>query len=80
MTPLLVCLKKSYKKHDIFEMFVHKMFTITCQPIQRLAYEARDVMLKEELPLELICKSCIEMLLEIVDLMDRVSIFYNLKI
>ncbi|XP_057318159.1 uncharacterized protein LOC130663104 [Microplitis mediator] len=71
VTPLLVCLNKSYKKHDIFEMFVHKMFTLTCQPIQRLAYEARDVMLKEELPLELICKSCIEMLLEVVDLMDR---------
>lgn len=73
---MFVCLKKNYKKYDIFEMFIYKVFSITCQPIQRLAYETKDVMLKEDLPLELICKSCIEMVLEVVDLMDRVSILY----
>ncbi|XP_034935397.1 uncharacterized protein [Chelonus insularis] len=70
ITPLLVCLRKGYK-HDLFEIFMDKMFNITCLPILRLTYEVRDVMLREDLPVELISKSCVEMLLEIIDIMDR---------
>lgn len=57
--------------HDFFEIFINKMFEITCTAIQRICYNIRDVILKTDLPLELICKSSIEMLMEIINIMDR---------
>lgn len=58
--------------HDFFEIYINKMFEITCTAIQRICYNVRDVILKTDLPLELICKSSIEMLMEIINIMDRV--------
>ncbi|XP_051174019.1 uncharacterized protein LOC127289847 [Leptopilina boulardi] len=57
--------------HDFFEIYINKMFEITCTAIQRICYNVRDVILKTDLPLELICKSSIEMLMEIINIMDR---------
>lgn len=69
--PLCVCIKKNYKNHDLFDMFVNKIFDVTCTTVQRLAYNVRDIMWKEDLPIEQICKTSIDLLLEIIDIMDR---------
>lgn len=61
------------KEHCLFEDYVDKLFAITCQPIQRIAYTMRDIIFKNEFPLESICKSIIEYMLEIVEILDRVS-------
>jgi len=60
-------------------MFVSKIFDVTCTTVQRLAYNMRDILRKGDLPLEQICKVSIDLLLEISDIMDRVSIrFFKL--
>ncbi|OXU24734.1 hypothetical protein TSAR_013123 [Trichomalopsis sarcophagae] len=70
--PLCVTMKPTYmKEHYLFEEFVEKLFDVTCTPVQRLAYSIRDVILKNEFPLEYICKSTVDHLLEIIDIMDR---------
>ncbi|XP_066588058.1 uncharacterized protein [Prorops nasuta] len=69
--PLCVCIKKDYINHDLFDMFVNKIFDVTCTSVQRLAYNIRDTIWKGDLPLEQICKVSIDMLLEITDIMDR---------
>lgn len=71
--PLCVCIKKNNWAHDLFDMFVNKIFDVTCLPVQRLAYFMKDVIRKEDLPMEHICKVSIDMLLEIINIMDRVS-------
>lgn len=58
-------------------MFINKLFDVTCTTVQRLAYNMRDIIRKEDLPMEQICKVSIDLLLEILDIMDRVSIFLN---
>lgn len=55
-------------------MFVTKMFDVTCTAVQRLAYNIRDVVLKNDVPIAQISKVVIDMLLEIIDIMDRVCI------
>lgn len=70
---MCVCLRKNRTSYDFTEMFMDKLFAVTCQPVQRLGYQTRDVMLREkDLPIEQICKSSIEVLLECIDIMDRV--------
>lgn len=58
-------------------MFVNKLFEITCVPVQRLAYNVRDVIAKNNLPITQIAKVSIDMILEITDVMDRVCIIKN---
>lgn len=72
--PLCVCIKKNHLNHDFFDMFVNKIFDVTCTTVQRLAYNMRDIIRKGDLPMEQICKVSIDLLLEILDIMDRVSI------
>ncbi|XP_012230431.1 uncharacterized protein [Linepithema humile] len=69
--PLCVCIKKNHLNHDLFDMFINKIFDVTCTTVQRLAYYMRDIIRKEDLPMEHICKVSIDMLLEITDIMDR---------
>lgn len=54
-------------------MFLNKLFEVTCTTMQRMAYNIRDIIRKENLPIEQICKVSIDLLLEISDIMDRVS-------
>lgn len=75
MIPLCVCIKKNHLNHDLFDMFVSKIFDVTCTTVQRLAYNMRDIIRKGNLPMEQICKVSIDLLLEISDIMDRVSIY-----
>lgn len=58
-------------------MFINKIFDVTCTTVQRLAYNMRDIIWKGDLPMEQICKGSIDLVLEILDIMDRVSIFLN---
>lgn len=58
-------------------MFINKLFDLTCTTVQRLAYNMRDIIRKGDLPMEQICKVSIDLLLEISDIMDRVSIFFS---
>lgn len=69
--PLCVCIKKNHLNHDFFDMFINKLFDVTCTAVQRLAYNMRDIIRKEDLPMEQICKVSIDLLLEILDIMDR---------
>jgi len=70
-----VCIKTNHLNQDLFDMFVSKIFDVTCTTVQRLAYNMRDILRKEDLPLEQICKVSIDLLLEMSDIMDRVSIY-----
>jgi hypothetical protein len=70
---------KYMKVHYLFEEFMEKLFALTCTPVQRLAYSIRDVICKNDFPMEFICKSTVDYLLEIVDIMDRVNIFFTFK-
>ncbi|KYN28360.1 PREDICTED: uncharacterized protein LOC108770504 [Trachymyrmex cornetzi] len=69
--PLCVCIKKNHLNHDLFDMFINKIFDVTCVPVQRLLYNMRDIIRKSDLPMEQICKVSIDLLLEISDIMDR---------
>ncbi|XP_014212634.1 uncharacterized protein LOC106642381 [Copidosoma floridanum] len=70
--PLTATFKPEYmKKHYLFEEFINKMFDITSTPVQRLAYAVRDVILKNNLPMEAICVVTVNYLLEMADIMDR---------
>ncbi|CAK9801931.1 hypothetical protein ANTPLA_LOCUS3012 [Anthophora plagiata] len=69
--PLSMCIKHTYKEHDLFDMYITKMFDVTCTAVQRLAYNIRDVMFKNDLPMTHIAKVCIDIILEIMDIMDR---------
>lgn len=71
--PLCVCIRKNHLKHDFFDMFINKLFDVTSTTVQRLAYNMRDIIRKGDLPMEQICKVSIDLLLEILDIMDRVS-------
>ncbi|EFN89501.1 uncharacterized protein LOC105184184 [Harpegnathos saltator] len=69
--PLCVCIKKNHINHDFLDMFLNKIFDVTCTTVQRLAYHIRDIIRKDDLPMEQICKVSIDLLLEILDIMDR---------
>ncbi|XP_011877845.1 PREDICTED: uncharacterized protein LOC105567523 [Vollenhovia emeryi] len=69
--PLCVCMKKNHFNQDLFDMFISKIFEVTCITVQRLAYNMRDIIRKGDFPMEQICKVSIDMLLEISDIMDR---------
>ncbi|XP_035721549.1 uncharacterized protein LOC118441356 isoform X4 [Vespa mandarinia] len=69
--PLCICVKKDHVHHELFDMFINKIFDVTCMPVQRLLYNVRDVIWKSDLPLEHICKVSIDLLLEITNIMDR---------
>lgn len=69
--PLCVCIKKNQWTHDLFDMFIGKIFDVTSTAVQRLAYNMRDIIRKGDLPMEQICKVSIDLLLEISDIMDR---------
>ncbi|EFN61120.1 HEAT repeat-containing protein C7orf27 [Camponotus floridanus] len=69
--PLCLCIKKNHLNHDFFDMFINKLFDVTCTTVQRLAYNMRDIIRKEDFPMEQICKVSIDLLLEILDIMDR---------
>lgn len=70
--PLALCIKHTYKDSDIFDMFLTKLFDVTCTAVQRLGYNVRDAVLKNDVPVAQIAKVDIDMLLEIMDIMDRV--------
>lgn len=70
--PLCICVRKDHVHHELFDMFINKIFDVTCMPVQRLLYNVRDVIWKSDLPLEHICKVSIDLLLEITNIMDRV--------
>lgn len=74
ITPMSALMNRGLMKNDFGEMFIDKLFHVTSQPVQRICYLLKDVMTKEKLNSEKICKASIEMLLEIIDVMDRVSI------
>lgn len=69
--PLAVCIKHTYREHDLFDMFITKMFDVTCTTVQRLAYNVRDAIVKNDLPVPHIAKVSIDKLLEMTDIMDR---------
>ncbi|XP_076292857.1 integrator complex assembly factor Brat1 [Lasioglossum baleicum] len=69
--PLAVCIRQTYITHDMFDMFINKMCDVTCTAVQRLAYNIRDTIYKNELPLPHICKVSIDIILEMMDIMDR---------
>ncbi|XP_050460941.1 uncharacterized protein LOC126856466 [Cataglyphis hispanica] len=69
--PLCVCIKKNHLNHDFLDMFINKIFDVTCTTVQRLAYNMRDIIWKGDLPMEQICKVSIDLVLEILDIMDR---------
>ncbi|KAL6424479.1 hypothetical protein ACFW04_009911 [Cataglyphis niger] len=69
--PLCVCIKKNHLNHDFLDMFINKIFDVTCTAVQRLAYNMRDIIWKGDLPMEQICKVSIDLVLEILDIMDR---------
>lgn len=69
--PLCICVKKDHIQNELFDMFINKIFDVTCMPVQRLLYNIRDVIWKSDLPLENICKISIDLLLEITNIMDR---------
>ena len=71
--PLSSTFGSKNKHNEFFETFVEKMFDITCNTVQRLTFNIRYVIQKTDLPMELICKSTVEMILEITDIMDRVK-------
>lgn len=60
-------------KLNFFDIYVNKMFEVTCLNIQRIAYNIREVILKSNnLPMEQITKTTVQLLLEIIDYLDRV--------
>lgn len=69
--PLAACVKHSYMNYDLFDTFITKMFDVTSIVIQRLAYNIRDTVYRNKLPLAQISKVSIDMLLEMTDIMDR---------
>ncbi|XP_078035209.1 integrator complex assembly factor Brat1 [Augochlora pura] len=69
--PLAVCVKQTYMSYDLFDMYINKLCDVTCTAVQRLAYNIRDTVYKNELPLTHICKVSIDIILEITDIMDR---------
>ncbi|KAI4492015.1 hypothetical protein M0802_010140 [Mischocyttarus mexicanus] len=69
--PLCICVRKDHVQNELFDMFINKIFDVTCMPVQRLLYNIRDVIWKSDLPLENICKTSINLLLEITNIMDR---------
>nr|XP_034180713.1 uncharacterized protein LOC117604576 [Osmia lignaria]XP_034180714.1 uncharacterized protein LOC117604576 [Osmia lignaria] len=69
--PLCVLIKHTYKDTDFFSMFVTKICDLTSTAIHRLAYNVRDTIIKNDLPAVQIAKTSIDMVLEIVDIMDR---------
>ncbi|XP_015186913.1 PREDICTED: uncharacterized protein LOC107071944 isoform X2 [Polistes dominula] len=69
--PLCICVRKDHIQNELFDMFINKIFDVTCMPVQRLLYNIRDVIWKSDLPLENICKISIDLLLEITNIMDR---------
>lgn len=72
-----MCIRQSYVQHDLFDIFLTKMFDVTCTAVQRLAYNIRDTIYKNDLPLTQMSKVCIDILLEITEIMDRVNISKN---
>lgn len=71
---MAACVKHSYINYDLFDTFITKMFDVTSIVIQRLAYNIRDTVYRNKLPLAQISKVSIDMLLEMTDIMDRVII------
>ncbi|XP_017884705.1 uncharacterized protein LOC108627770 [Ceratina calcarata] len=71
IVPLAVCIKHTYREHDIFDMFITKMFDVTCTTVQRLAYNVRDAIVKNDLCVSHIAKVSIDKLLEMTNIMDR---------
>lgn len=71
---MCVLIKHTYKDTDIFSMFCTKICDLTSTAIHRLAYNVRDTIIKNDLPAVQIAKTSIDMVLEIVDIMDRVCI------
>ncbi|XP_043280572.1 uncharacterized protein [Venturia canescens] len=73
ITPLGACIKSHYTKdHDFFEMFIDKLYDVTCHPVQRMVYNIRTIIGgNDNLPLEQICKATIDTVMELQDVMDR---------
>ncbi|XP_012152485.1 integrator complex assembly factor Brat1 [Megachile rotundata] len=69
--PLAICIRLKYRDTDIFNMFVTKIFNITSTTVHRLAYKVRDTIIKNDLPAVQIAKTSIDMVLEIIDIIDR---------
>lgn len=67
-----LCIRHSYKDYDLFDMFVTKLCDVTCTAVQRLGYNIRNVVLKNDVSVAQISKVVIDILLEITDIMDRV--------
>lgn len=69
-----MCIRSHYNKdHDFFEMFIDKLFDVTCLPVQRMVYNIRTIMREnDDLPLEQICKVTVDILTELKDVMHRV--------
>lgn len=69
--PLCTCIFVHEMDEDIMNIFVQKLFKISCNYTQRLCFMLRDTLLKEEMPLENICKTAIQIAMDIVDVIDR---------
>lgn len=63
------------KDHDFFEMFVDKIFDVTCHPVQRMSYNTKTVMCgSDDVPVEKICKATIDLVIELKEILDRVGV------
>lgn len=71
ITPMGSLMKRELMQNDCGKIFIDKLFDVTCQPVQRVCYDLRDAMDKEKINAQYICKASIEMLIEIIDVMDR---------
>ncbi|KAK0095161.1 hypothetical protein PV326_009078 [Microctonus aethiopoides] len=69
--PMFVGFRQNSSHHEFKDMFVDKIFSLTTQSVQRLVYHTRDVILKSDIPIEPIVKHSIDMILDIVDILDR---------
>nr|XP_046491029.1 uncharacterized protein LOC124223270 [Neodiprion pinetum] len=71
--PLTVCMRLPDLAEDVLEIFMLKLFALTNTYTQRLGYMSRDILIRGDLPTELIAKTSIQIALETIDLIDRNS-------
>ncbi|XP_033214963.1 uncharacterized protein LOC117171612 [Belonocnema kinseyi] len=72
LMPLSSTFGAQNSKLDFFDTYVNKMFEVTCLNVQRISFNIREVILKSKhLPMEQIAKSTVQLLLEIIDYLDR---------
>ncbi|KAJ9580213.1 hypothetical protein L9F63_004156, partial [Diploptera punctata] len=77
--PMLTCLrnKKNFSNNECLEMFTNKIFQLTSEDTQRLAYTYRDLLLLEEDKNKYAHQAMLS-ILQIKDIINR-AFMYNLK-